>query len=198
MVETKPLLSFFLFLFLLPSSSVLSMSSFLLVLNHFIFPFFNSAKKQREKKNNLMSWRWWDSFTMSMLKIRFGTFQCFYLTFYSVASDLCTHCKESRNSALSERNKNKNHKYPQTWWCREAVWPPHTHSLPLPPAFGPAAFRCKRSRHMERRSLCCDPPKDSDCMTNHVQGCSASSILRPPPTSILHHLHLHRPRQQLH
>ena len=30
------------------------------------------------------------------------------------------------------------------------------------------AFRCKISRHMERRSFS-GPPKDSDCMTNHVQ-----------------------------
>lgn len=39
-------------------------------------------------------------------------------------------------------------------------------SLPSPPS-PPVAFRCKISRHMERRSFS-GPPKDSDCMTNHV------------------------------
>lgn len=43
------------------------------------------------------------------------------------------------------------------------------HYFPSPsPLLSPkVAFRCKISRHMERRSFS-SPPKDSDCMTNHV------------------------------
>ncbi|KAK5609094.1 hypothetical protein CRENBAI_016074 [Crenichthys baileyi] len=48
-----------------------------------------------------------------------------------------------------------------------------------------AAFRCKRSRHMERRCLCSGPPKDSDCMTNHVPDRSASTSLPRAPASSL-------------
>jgi len=38
---------------------------------------------------------------------------------------------------------------------------------PLPLLSPKVAFRCKTSGHMERRSFS-SPPKDSDCMTNHV------------------------------
>lgn len=44
----------------------------------------------------------------------------------------------------------------------------------------PPAFRCKRSRHMERRCLLSGPPKVPHCMTNHVQ--AARPPLRPPNT----------------
>lgn len=44
---------------------------------------------------------------------------------------------------------------------------PTTLLPPLPLLSPKVAFRCKISRHMERRSFS-GPPKDSDCMTNHV------------------------------
>lgn len=40
-------------------------------------------------------------------------------------------------------------------------------SLSVPRLSSPGAFRCKVRGHMGRRSFSC-PPKDSDCMTNHV------------------------------
>lgn len=57
----------------------------------------------------------------------------------------------------------------QSWWKENPV--PElqlTTFLPPLPLLSPkVAFRCKISRHMERRSFS-SPPKDSDCMTNHV------------------------------
>lgn len=57
----------------------------------------------------------------------------------------------------------------QSWWKENPCSWASAHSFlpPLPLLSPKVAFRCKISRHMERRSFS-SPPKDSDCMTNHV------------------------------
>lgn len=193
----RSLCCLFSFLFLPPSSSVLSMSSFLLVLNHFLFPFFNSAKKTKRKGKKSHELKVMGFFHNGHVHVKdqiwdISMFLSHFLFSPVLSLQISAHTVKKAETLRLSSFRKKQKQEPQIpsdlMMQGGSLTPPH--SLPLPPAFGPAAFRCKRSRHMERRSLCCDPPKDSDCMTNHVQGCSASSILRPPthpPT------HLHPP-----
>lgn len=73
---------------------------------------------------------------------------------------------------------------PSNLMMHRAVWPSSSSSSP---SLQPCSFQMQtKQTYGEEVSLRCGPPKDSDCMTNHVQGRSTSSILLHPLHSAAH------------